>query len=222
MFGVLYAAFNLLFGAAARIDEDIDNNRRKNKAKNENKLIYSDHNNQDRLIENDRLVYKTTKGTDKVLVDLYSGKIYYNYTKENENIKISEAKSNNKTVIRNVYFYRNIHDYRNKIWYKCNILPEYKDINTGLLYVVLKINGIDFYMDVDSGHIMRPTDEEDLNNKKNNISIKNIIDVFNKSQDLLKQDIKFSQIWWVKSEFYLDGYKKITIDENLNIIKEKK
>lgn len=213
MFGIFYMFYNIVFGAASRIDESINNDRLRSKAKLINDDTYYDYKNQLRLTENNRQVYVTTRNNHKMLVDLLNGKIYKDITKENENKKIKEIKNSGGSVICDRKIWKN-ENYLNKLWYKCDMIPYYKDINTGSLYTKILINNIWFYMDVDTGKIVRPADGEDLSNKKFNVSIKDIIRIFNNRQEKIKEDERFpEQWWWVKSEFYLNN-KIINIKNN--------
>lgn len=220
MFGIFYMLYTAVFGAAAKIDEVIDNENRRSKAKTINDDTYYDHKNQLRLTANDRLVSIKTIGYDQVIVDMFNGTVYKNITKEKEDKKKQEAMKNGKTVIRITKKEWGRGDYQHKIWYNCGGIPSYKDINTGAYYRKVIANGIWFYMDVDTGRIIRPADEENFKNKKYNVSVDDIIRVFNKRQEKIKQDERFPEkSWWVSSTFYLNK-KRVNVNDDLKIEEE--
>lgn len=216
MFGIFYMFYNTLFGTAAKISTKYNNVKNKQEAEKRGYIIYHDHDNQLRLVSNDKQVYITTKNNHKVITDLYNGKVYKDITEENERRKIKNAQLNNETVIVDYKIWKNVNNYNDKHWYKCHILPCYKDIQTGNLYIDVRINGINFYMDVESGYIVRPKDNEDISKIKNNISVQTIIKVFNERQNLIKNSEDFHKFWWADSHFYLRNYYiEITKDNKI-------
>lgn len=218
MFGIFYMLYSAVIGTVAKIDEGIDNNNRRYKAKAINDDTYYDHKNQLRLTANDRLVSIKTVNHDQVIVDTFNGKIYKNISKEREDKKKEEAMKDGKTVIYITKREWGKNNYQNQLWYKAGALPRYKDIKTGAYYINILINGLWFYMDVNTGRLIRLVDGEDLKDKKFNVSVEDIIQVFNISQEKIKRDKRFpEQWWWVKSAFYHKN-KIININDDLEII----
>lgn len=220
MFGIFYMLFNAIFGTAAKIDEDIDNYNRRTKAIKNKDETYYDHNNQLRYTNNDRLVSIKTINHDRVIVDTLNSTIYKNISKEKEDIKKLDAVQKGYTVIKIGNEWKKL-NYQDKLWYRCDSIPWYMDIKTDEYYIVVTINGINFYMNVDTGNIVRPADGENYKNKKYNLSVDKIIKVFNKRQEKIRNDKRFpKQWWWVKVHYYLNRME-IFIDDNLNIIEER-
>ena len=217
MFGIFYMLYCGVVGIVGKTRDVIEDGSKKDKAVRMNDFTYYDSHNQLRMVSNDRQVYITTDNNNhKVVKDLFNGTVYKDITKERERWRIGEAKSSGNTVITDYHIWKNVKNYTSKHWYQCHALPCYKDIETGKLYKDVRINGIRFYMDVESGYIVRPLDGEDLSNVMNRVSIPAIIKIFNNRQDKIKQDDKIKQSWWAESYYYLnDYYVEVTNDGNI-------
>ena len=98
MFGIFYLLFS---GFAATVDKISRDNRdaeSKTRAIQNNNISYYSTRGH-RLVSNDRPVYKKTVNGQDVLMDMYTGQIYKNYTMERRDKAKEEALAQGKTVI---------------------------------------------------------------------------------------------------------------------------
>ena len=170
LFGVLYTSFVLVAKGVNNIKTNIENKERRQKAIINKKDTYFDEKGCERLISNDIKVMKATlwkdsvygKEGDYVLKCVDSDRIIRNYTKEErdktEIESFLKAKKDGKTVYKlgtwmDDHCKSKIQGYR------------YKDFNLGTIYVIRTFNGVKFYMDINTGQIVRETDGELIRNK---------------------------------------------------------
>lgn len=222
MFGVFYLLFT---GFAATVDKISRDNRdaeSKMRAIQNNNISYYGTRGH-RLVSNDRPVYKKTINGQDVLIDLYNGQIYKNYTMERRDKAKEEALAQGKTVIIGGNKDRYSDYEKNQFWCKqCNIRADYRDINTDKLLIDVSVNSVWFYMDLDNGHIIRPKDNETYINKDGNLSIEEIITIFNKRQDEVKKTSEYNDWWWRKSKYYFkssDYEVIIDNDKKIHLVK---
>lgn len=223
MFGILYALFNGTMIGIAKTKESIDNDNKRFQAKEHGDLTYYGKNGE-RLVSNNRCVYrKTNNDGDKVLVDLYNGQVYKNYSAEERVKKEDKALRKGSTVLPVDY------DENQKFNKKCryetkvfSLNADYKDIETGRYYILAHINGIAFYMDIVTGLLVRPWDDADLSKKWGLLSVEEIMNIFNERQkefyEIPKEQHDF--MWWEK-HFYLKRngiYEIYMIDDDETII----
>ena len=217
MFGLLYMLFGLGAHGVDKVTRNYEDAKARSIAKQKGDLIYS-WRNQTRLTENGRQVgKKTLPNGHEVLADLYSGKVYYDYTQEKNEKKTNEALANGKTVI-----YYDVHDpqykhFKKSDWYrKLNMRPLYVDIKTMSPLNRVKINNTRFYINLDTGHVIRPVDKENVDG----VDVEKLIDNFNSNQDLLKKSEKYNYdvfSWeWMRRYFY-SHCNHIIIDKNGNV-----
>ena len=222
MFGILYTLFGLGAAGAGKIKQSIDDENARERSRQKGDPTYYGKNGET-LVSNNKPVWtKTNNKGDKVIVDLYTGKEYINLTKEKEDKKKEEARKQGKTVlfVPNDKTIRKMHNDWSNIWAKCGIYPDLKDINTGKYYYVVHINGIGFYMEIETGHIIRVTDEENFKYKRGNISVDKIIEIFNKNQEELKHNDDYGKMFSnVMNKFYCK-YRFVDVNDDLTVTYE--
>lgn len=221
MFGILYTLFGLGAAGAGKIKQSIDDENARERSRQKGDPTYYGKNGET-LVSNNRPVWtKTNKNGDRVIVDLFTGKEYINLTKETEKKKKEEAETKGNTVISiTKKQWSKINNYYNSMWYKFRMFPDYKDINTDSYYTRLNINGLDFYMDINSGYIVRVADHENYKYRRGNVSIDNIIKVFNDNQDKLKLDEEYGKISRTMDMFYCKcgRYRFVDVSDDLRVI----
>lgn len=217
MFGLLYMLFGLGAHGVDKATRSYEDAKSRSIAKQNGDLTYS-WRNQTRLTENGRQVgKKMLPNGHEVLVDLYTGKIYHDYTQEKNEKKANEVLANGETVL-----YYDVHDpqykhFKKSDWYrKLNMRPLYVDIKTMSPLNRIKINNTRFYINLDTGYVIRPADKESVDG----VDVEKLIDKFNSNQDLLKKSEKYNYdvlSWeWMRRYFY--GHCNcIIIDENGNV-----
>lgn len=215
MFGLLYMLFGVGVRGADKLSQTYEDAKAMNEAKSKNKLTYS-WRNQTRLTANGRQVgKKLLPNGHEVLVDLYNGKIYHDYTQEKNEKKTNEALANGETVL-----YYDVHDpqykhFKKSDWYrKLDMRPLYVDIKTKSPLNMIAINHIKFYINLDTGYVIRPADKENVDG----VDVEKLIDKFNSNQDLLRKSEKYNYddffSWkWIRNYFY-SHCNCIIIDEN--------
>lgn len=220
MFGIAYMLFSGTMTVIAKTRRGIDNIKSKNRAIRNGDLTYYGHNGE-RLISNDRNVYRSRNNGDNVLVDLYTGEVYKNYSEEKRQIKEKDAINNGRTVIDVGYeelqdFNKNKKDKLKSIIVK----PYYRDVSNRNYYIPVYINGLTFYMNIETGLIIRLADKCNPKNKWGNLSIEEIIETVNERQiKLFNIPTNKYDSWWWKDHFYLQNLNyNIIVDNNKTII----
>lgn len=224
MFAIFYTLFSASMASVEKIrKKQIYENNRDKAFQNKELTYYGD--NGERLVSNDRSVYRKTVNGEKVLADLYTGEIYKNFTKEENAVKEQKYINKGKTVIPIDYDELQKYNKTMRNLSKDYLLkPSYKDIKTDQYYIIAYINGIGFYMDIITGEIIRPYDDVDISNKWGKLSIEKIIMIFNSRQkkiNMLSKD-SHDSIWWDKNFYLKDNYNILIIDDNEEIIYGKK
>jgi hypothetical protein len=220
MLGILYLLFYGSVSGINKIRQDINNINKRYEAKQKKYLTYYGKNGE-RLVNNDRPVYRKTINGEKLLVDLYTGKIYKNFSEEERQNKENDAYKLGKTVIS--VSYDEIQEYNRKERFNAksiNVKPQYKDIKTRKYYLSVFVNGLTFYMDIITGKIIRLADNQNINKKWGKLSIEEIISIINKRQEEMYNSLdKHDQFWW-EDHFYLQkkGSDIIIVDNDGSII----
>lgn len=221
MFGVFYLLFSGFAATADKISRDNRDAESKMRAIQNNNISYYGTRGH-RLVSNDRPVYRKRVNGQDVLTDLYTGQVYKNFTKEMRDEAKDEARRQGKTVIiaGNTDRYS---DYeKSQFWCKkCHIKAYYRDINTDRLLIPVSVNSVQFYMDLNTGHILRPIDNASYINKDGNLSIEEIITIFNKRQDEVEDLPEYNDWFWRKTQFYLNHIDYTAIidnDRNIHIL----
>lgn len=212
MFGIFYLMFDGIMSTINGIDRDYQNSKNRIEAKNLGDLTYFGSRGGEYLVENGRQVMRTIRSYDnhEIIKDMRTGKVYYDLTKIKKERKIEELKKEGKTI-----YYpekeekKQVHYWHNESGFNGIVI----DIDTRKYLAELHINEFTFYMDLESGYLLRRTDS-DLNYlyKKEGIydncalTPEQIISYFNKRQDLLRQYPMFSERQWKQAVFYLSNY----------------
>lgn len=204
MFGLFYMFTSAIFGTAAKIQKDARNSEARERARENGDLTYYGHNGE-RLVSNDKAVYRKYVNGDKVLADLYTGQIYKNFSEEKRRESENKASCKGKTVID--VHYEELQEYNRTVKKKVKSLflqPNYRDIKTREYYIIVFINGVKFYMNVVNGEVVRMADGEDGNERWGNLSIEEIIKIINERQRILNlEDKDKHDSWWWNEHFYL-------------------
>lgn len=221
MFAIFYLLFNQVTFGIAKIKENIDNENSRDRAIKNGDLTYYGTNGE-RLVSNNKNVYRKKNNGDDVLVDLYTGEIYKNYSEEVRKNKECKAKKQGETVV--FVHYEENQEYIRSERFKAktiSITPEFRDIETRRFYISAYLNGLSFYMDIITGELIRLQDGEDTSQKWGNLSVEDIINIFNQRQKNMSQISQSSHnfMWW-EQHFYLkyNGFDTLFIDDDKNII----
>ena len=218
MFGIFYLLFNGTMSTIAKAKRSYDYCKARDEAHKKGRLTYNGFNGK-RLVSNDKSVYITTRNGDKVLADLYTGEVYKNYTEEERKEKEMLAESRGETVI--LVGYNEMQEYNRNKAKTILINPDYRDTKTRKYYVTAIVNGLIFYMDIESGHLIRLADNQDINKKWGKLSVEEIIRIVNERQDVLIKEPNYSHDfgWW-KSKFYLKktGNDIFMVDDDGTIV----
>lgn len=221
MFGILYLLATSVASGVNKFRDNIDNERAREDAKRRGDITYYGKNGLT-LLSNDRSVRRKYINGDDVLTDLHSGKVYKNFSEEQRQKKERDAETRGNTVI-NVNYDEN-QEYNRAERFKAktiSITPDYRDIRTRRFYISVCLNGLVFYMDIISGELVRLKDGTDTSNKWGNLSVEEIMNVFNKRQrELAKIPESDHDFMWWEEHFYLKhtGFNTLFIDNDKNII----
>lgn len=218
MFGIFYLLFNGTMSGIAKTKQKIENKNAKERAKLNGNLTYYGENGE-RLVSNDRSVYRKTINGDDVLADLYTGEVYKNFSEEKRRKKEKMALEKGCTVIP--IHYDELQDFNKKERYQLKtimIKPECRDIDTKQFYIIVYINGLRFYMEIVTGLIVRLADNENPIKKWGDVSIEQIIDIVNERQELLGKQSKdcHNSAWW-KEQFYLKNIQNLYMVNNESV-----
>ena len=205
LFGLFYTSFVLTVKGVRSIKTNIENEKRRQKAILNKKETYIDNECCERLVSNNNKVMKATlwkdcvygKEGDYILRNVDNGNIVKNYTKEkrdeSETKNILKAKEQSKTV------------YRLGTWMDDHCKSKiqgfrYKDFKTNETYVIRTFNGVNFYMDIKNGQIIRETDGELIRNKTPDAHRHNI-----EEYEKLRQKINIEQQSYLEKKGSIDA-----------------
>lgn len=207
MFGIIYLALNGITSGLNYVDKLRMDTRNKREAIKNNNLTYYGSRGGTYLCSNDRPVTRTTdaRGHD-ILKDLYNGTIYYDYTEEEINKQKGKFNQNGESVYLGTQKERN--EIHKQYEYTGLGSIDYIDIATGRPVRTICINGYTFYMDVETGLIMRLADDgipRDSRCIKGLLTPNDIIRFFNKRQEKLQRFYKYNKNGneWTRIVYYL-------------------
>ena len=190
MFGILYTLFGLGVSGVGKMSQNIEDERKREEARKKGELTYYGKNGE-HLVSNGRLITRTWNSDgDQIIKDMYNNTIYNNLTREKQDKILIEAKEKGKTVI-DISGNSPFKKYAEKTWWFKNYRYKYDvnfmDVDTYCFYKEVNINGYIFYMDINTGLLVRQSDrdkDEHINNNlnKDNLSPEEIITLFNKRQ----------------------------------------
>lgn len=216
MFGIFYALFAGAMSVGNKVTNDCADSSARARARNANDDTYYSKDGL-RLVSNGRLVHKTrimySDGTfgDEVLKDMYNGKIYRNYTAEQREKENAELDAKGATVERVDYY--KLNETQQKILKQTplgqcstfNLTRDtlYQDRKTRRYYIERPINQVRFYLDIETGMMVRVSDDEKLNRKIYKYTTDEIIKMHNKKQEELRTDPRFIKDWgWTQRYYY--------------------
>ena len=206
MFGIFYLMFDGIMSTINGIDRDYQNSKNRIEAKNLGDLTYFGSRGGEYLVENGRQVMRTIRSYDnhEIIKDMRTGKVYYDLTIIKKKRDIEECKKRGETIYHDIY----------------DRIPKwgshYKDIETEHYVKEITINDLTYYMDLNTGYLLRLTDyirkgiqHHDrvwwYNYNNNFISPNEIIEIFNKRQDKLRHNKKYkNNTLWTEKVFWLD------------------
>lgn len=203
LFGLFYTIFVGGARGVKNIKISIENEKRRSQAISEGREKYLDDVGCERLVSDNTRVISTTlwndcsdgQEGDRVLKRIDNNSVVKNYTKEerdkSEKNSFSKAKAEGKTVYRlgtwlDNHYKSKIHGYR------------YKDFDTGAIYIIRAFNGVRFYMDIQTGQLIRETDGEIIRNNTPNTHHHNVAEY-----ETLRQRINKEQ------QIYFERYSRI-------------
>lgn len=180
MFGFLYGFLSMFSRVGNGIKNNIEENEYRQRAINNNDLIYIIPGKGSFLTSNCRQVYKDINSDgDTVIKDLKNGIVYCNLDEKRRQDNSQKIKNQGETT--------RVLD--NKEYNQAKKIPAFgecvlfRDVETNKLLKRMEVNGLFFYMDIE-GHILRLIDKEDEKRRpENKLSIDMIIRLFNKYQD---------------------------------------
>lgn len=219
MFGIVHLIVSLFGKGAASISHQIEDDKRRTEAYNQGEHTYY-YRGTLRYTTNGRDVctVKDWETGHELLKDLKNGRVYRDYTQEKIDRENAEARSKGKTVKSYYNEYYTYRQKKNNLWFKVGVYPEYIDIETGKVLLSICINHTGFYLDLDTGYVIRIADDpgkEAMTDKK---QIERVIHIFNERQKKLRNDSDFMEgIWYkIKEEYFLQ-YSCVIIDDDGNV-----
>lgn len=150
--GLIIAFFSRM---VSRNKQKKENLIKRDEAINQCKETYISYDGSTRLVSTDeKVLWKNDLVTqDRILISVDSGKVIKNLSEEKRKFerKISKAVSekSNKTV----YLFDRDNHFHEKV-----VGERYKDLSTGEEYVIRRLNAVYYYMSVESGKLIRITD----------------------------------------------------------------
>ena len=212
MFGIFYAFYNGVMAGINGIDKGFVNSTNRARAIKKGDVTYHGRNGGEFLCENGRQVFRGTdrRTGDTVIKDFRNGKIYYNLTDVARQKQIKYYKDRGETVY-------SIIDKDRKLMFshqnRTGRVTRERDIKTNHFVDKIYINQYCFYMDIFTGKLLRLTDhyqkkveiEGIPKSCYNPLDYEEIIEIFNKRQDRLKEDPRYSYGGndWTKHIYYL-------------------
>lgn len=190
MIGIIYSLFSLGVKGGNKVKENIDDTKSREEAKRNGDLTYYAKGGQ-HLVSNGRLIHKGRNSQgDEVIEDMYNDHVYVNLSEKKRKEIINEALKEGRTVIDKGShditnpFYANFKD---KWWFgRYDLNVRFIDIKTNRYFRIVCINGYDFYMDIETGLLVRKSDFCINKYKIGNLTEDEIIDLFNKRQHTFK------------------------------------
>ncbi len=163
MFGLLYTALVIGANIVNYQKQEIHNSFARGSALDGNKDTYLDARGFLRLASNNRPVrrYTTMLGHD-VIEDLKTGQIYKDYTYEEQKKQLDEENEMAKKLGRSSYVFCKKRDYpyyKEHPWHMSTYM-DFVDVKTGEHMKVIEYNRHYFYVSIETGKIIRPTDYE--------------------------------------------------------------
>jgi hypothetical protein len=221
LFGFLYTAFTLGTKAVMSIKENIENENYRQDAIQKNEYTYIDSKGNACSTKNGRKVMYANEYLhgynnlpDKVLKYVDTDEIIRNFSQEDRNktetYYYNEAKKLNRTAYRiggKYDKYCNVGDGKPKGY-------RYKDMSTNAIYVIRQFNNMRFYMDINTGLLVRKTDgqlklDEERKNQNGHLSdfLKDIKEnTMNRvNKDLLLFQERNNLIDYKNNQCFLDG-----------------
>ena len=219
MFGLLHALFTVGVLTVDKISGVWTEVKNKEEAVRKDCKTYIDAKGKDRLVKNNRRVcYTQLDNGDYVIKDIENGKVYYNKSEEIRKEDKKQAIKDGRTIIKT---FGNYTEYRNKneLWVRAFIKWRgYIDIKTEHPIREVRINGINFYMDLVSGELLRKSDEENEKYKIGSLSSDEIIYYFNDRQKDLRCCDEFGKnMSWTSDKYFMSVCEGIM--DNAGVLK---
>lgn len=153
MFGLIYSLAVGLGLAGHTIKENIENDYRRVNNVSPDGITYTDAKGRSRIVENNEIaIYGTIKGGDFCILDA-KGRIYKNFTQEKKD-KIRD-KYYKKAIENNLSTYC-LGDDEHRFEDRAG--KRFKDMKTGRIYLIRCVNFKYYYVDFETGEIVRKTD----------------------------------------------------------------
>ena len=181
IFGIIYTIIVSIGAFFHSINKSIDNEKNKTIYKHPNGMTYIDTKGRSRLLSNDELVFYTYDRNGNYVLEDVSGHIYRNFSEEKRSQELNERKE--KAMSNKETTYCIDDDNHRKDWV-CKG-KRFKDFKTGEIYVIRYIKYKYYYINISNGMIVRKTDWQIKQDKKNIKKYLNDyldIETFNKKQ----------------------------------------
>lgn len=208
MFSIFHGLFTLFAMEKNRISKSLEDDNNRVAAKQKGELTYFGSRGGEYLVENGRQVCHVTRFGHDLLVDMYdNSKVYHDYTEEKE-------KKYKERALQHA-FYHNERTYHGNTlgiikWFPTNKFDI--DIETNKIVSYITVNNSIFFLDMETGLIIKP-----INNNKeyednigiyteNNIPLNSeqIIEIFNKRQyELQKHPAYNNDSLWMRLYYYM-------------------
>jgi len=154
MWGLFYTGFisvGLLIDKCKKIKR---NKHCKFKYKNVDNLTYTDIQGKTRLLSDDKLVFYITNSNGEYILEDINGNLIKNFSKENEDKSLNELKEISIFAQNSTYCIdKNTHKYD-----RIKKGKRFKDFETGEIYIVRCINYKYYFMNINTGLLVRETD----------------------------------------------------------------
>lgn len=212
MFGIFHGLFTLFAMGVDNVSKTTTNMTNKQLAIQSGSKTYYGARGNEYLVENDRWVFtKINDVGETVIVDMKNGRQYYNLTQERKKKEEEECRQQGKTV-------------RFKMENECNhfYYGKYRqpfgmvDIESEIPVNNITINGVQFYIRLDNGKVLRPIDDCYMGNKVGCWSTVELINIINVRQDKMRSELDSHDNRWIRYNFFLDG-RYVYIDRNKEI-----
>ena len=185
MWGLFYSTFISIGVIINKFKKEKENKDCKILYRNIDNLTYTDREGKTRLLSDDSLVFYVLKKKGEYILEDATGKTIYNFSNSKREKKIKKNKEEAVLNKKSTYCIDdNSHKYD---WIKKG--KRFKDLETGNIYIIRYINHKFYFMDINTGFLIRETDwqkQSDYKKKNNQNNYGVNIKQFNNKQKEIK------------------------------------
>ena len=202
MLGLLYTAIVSIGALAYKANRSKENKENKIKFRHPDGLTYVDITGRSRLLSTDEIVFYTYDNNGDYVLKNISGHVYRNFSEEK---RIDKQKQKKEEALERCDTTYCIDDNDHRKDWNCKG-KRFKDFKTGDVYVIRCINYTYWYLNIETGMIVRKTDwqlKHDEEMKKSPVYKDSDLyeKIYHVDVDALNEKRKGTQDKW---EFYLD------------------